>query len=102
MNMVDLIHQHQPDLVINFGSCGNLKNNKVGEVMEVGTVYNNIDCRPFLKNMVVHQNHLIVKSNYLIVELIVSQQTKYMIIQEPIVKKYLEMINKCDLEMRFN
>ena len=26
MNMVDLIHEHQPELVINFGSCGNLKN----------------------------------------------------------------------------
>ena len=45
MNMVDLIYKHQPELVINFGSCGNLKNNKVGEVLEVGTVYNNLDAR---------------------------------------------------------
>ena len=35
------------DLVINFGSCGNLKDFKVGEVIEVGTTYNNIDVRPF-------------------------------------------------------
>ena len=42
----ELILKHDPDLVINFGSCGNLKSNKIGEILEVGTVYNNIDARP--------------------------------------------------------
>ena len=58
--MMKLIHEHKPEFVINFGSCGNLKNHKVGKVMKVGKVFNNIDVRPFM-NMVVHQKHLIVK-----------------------------------------
>lgn len=43
----ELIQEHKPLLVINFGSCGNLKNHKVGELLSVGTVYNDIDARPF-------------------------------------------------------
>jgi adenosylhomocysteine nucleosidase len=42
-----LIHLHKPDLVINFGSCGNLKGYKVGELLRVGSVHNDIDARPF-------------------------------------------------------
>lgn len=34
-----LAHGCKPTHIINFGSCGNLKNHKVGEVLEVGTVY---------------------------------------------------------------
>lgn len=30
---------YKPSKIINFGSCGNLKGHKVGEVLEVGTVY---------------------------------------------------------------
>ena len=33
MNLTELILQEKPDLVINFGSCGNLKNHKVSEVI---------------------------------------------------------------------
>jgi adenosylhomocysteine nucleosidase len=47
MNMTEIILKEEPDLVVNFGSCGNLKKFKVGEVIEVGTTYNNIDVRPF-------------------------------------------------------
>ena len=53
MNMTDILTSYTEfdnkvvDLVVNFGSCGNLKNHKVGEVIEVGEVYNNIDVRPF-------------------------------------------------------
>ncbi len=43
MNLTEILYEEKPELVINFGSCGNLKDHKVGEVMEVGTVYNNID-----------------------------------------------------------
>lgn len=39
INTYKLIQQYNPDRVINFGSCGNLKHHKVGEVLEVGTVY---------------------------------------------------------------
>ena len=47
LRTTELIKEHRPLLVINFGSCGNLKNHKVGELLSVGTVYNDIDARPF-------------------------------------------------------
>lgn len=46
-NLTEILWNEEPDVVINFGSCGNLKNHKVGTVLEVGKVYNNIDCEPF-------------------------------------------------------
>ena len=46
-NLTEILWNEEPDTVINFGSCGNLKDFKVGEIIEVGTTYNNIDVRPF-------------------------------------------------------
>lgn len=43
----ELIKDYKPSLIINFGSCGNLKNHKVGKLLSVGSVYNDIDARPF-------------------------------------------------------
>jgi len=40
INTTRLIEEYNPDIVVNFGSCGNLKSYKPGEVLEVGTVYN--------------------------------------------------------------
>ena len=48
MNTTRLIEKYNPSHVINFGSCGNLQNHKIGEVLTVGKVYNNIDVRPLL------------------------------------------------------
>jgi adenosylhomocysteine nucleosidase len=39
VNTYKLIQKYNPDYVVNFGSCGNLKNHKVGEVLEVGGVW---------------------------------------------------------------
>jgi adenosylhomocysteine nucleosidase len=39
INTYKLIQKYRPDHVINFGSCGNLKNHKIGEVLKIGTVY---------------------------------------------------------------
>lgn len=39
MNTLKLIQKFQPDHVVNFGSCGNLKDYKVGEILPIGTVY---------------------------------------------------------------
>jgi adenosylhomocysteine nucleosidase len=36
-----LAHGCKPSHIINFGSCGNLQDHKVGEVLEVGTVWDN-------------------------------------------------------------
>ena len=38
-----LLEKHKPDLVINFGSCGDLNGNPVGSLIEVGKVHNDID-----------------------------------------------------------
>ena len=40
VNTTKLILEKQPELLINFGSCGSLKNHKTGELLEVGVVYN--------------------------------------------------------------
>ena len=40
VNTLKLIQKFQPDIVVNFGSVGSLKDYKVGEVLEVGEVYN--------------------------------------------------------------
>lgn len=39
INTYKLIQQHKPDHIINFGSCGNLSKFKTGQVLEVGTIY---------------------------------------------------------------
>lgn len=39
VNTYKLIQKYKPKRVINFGSCGNLKNHKVGEVLRIGEVY---------------------------------------------------------------
>ena len=36
-----LAHGCKPSKIINFGSCGNLQDHRVGEVLEVGTVWDN-------------------------------------------------------------
>ena len=39
-----LINKYNPDIVVNFGSCGAVKNIPIGEVFKVGTVINDLDC----------------------------------------------------------
>jgi adenosylhomocysteine nucleosidase len=39
LNTYKLIQKYKPDHVINFGSCGNLKDYRVGEVLEVGEIH---------------------------------------------------------------
>jgi len=39
-----LINKYKPEVVINFGSCGAVKNIPIGEVFKVGKVINDLDC----------------------------------------------------------
>ena len=39
INTLKLIQKFQPDHIVNFGSCGNLKDHKVGDVLEVGELH---------------------------------------------------------------
>lgn len=43
VNTTKLIKEYNPDIVINFGSCGSVQDFKVGEVLEVGTAVNDFD-----------------------------------------------------------
>lgn len=47
INTTKLVEKYNPKLVINFGSCGNLQQFEVGDLIEVGNVFNDIDTRPF-------------------------------------------------------
>ena len=39
LNTYKLIKKYSPDHVINFGSCGDLKSHRAGEVFEIGSIY---------------------------------------------------------------
>jgi adenosylhomocysteine nucleosidase len=41
--LTKIILEEEPDMVINFGSCGNLKDYKIGDVLKVGTVINDFE-----------------------------------------------------------
>ena len=97
MNMTKIIIEENPDLVINFGSCGNLKDHKVGEVMEVGTVYNNIDVRPFAEYGCTPETPICeIKLSDSGVKCFTTDQI-YDNTRSDYAEKYLEMIKKCDI-----
>ena len=39
LNTYKLIKEYKPDHVVNFGSCGSISFNRIGEVFEIGEVY---------------------------------------------------------------
>ncbi len=43
INSTRLIIKHDPDVVINFGSCGSIKNYDIGSCLKVGTAVNDFD-----------------------------------------------------------
>lgn len=45
--MTQIILEENPDVVINFGSCGNLKHHEIGKVMKVGKVINDYETYGF-------------------------------------------------------
>ena len=49
-NLTEILWNEEPDVVINFGSCGNLKGHKVGGVLQVGEVINDFDSHGLSEN----------------------------------------------------
>jgi adenosylhomocysteine nucleosidase len=97
MNMTEIILKEKPDFVINFGSCGNLKDFKVGEVIEVGTVHNNIDVRPFAPyGCTPETNYCEIKLSNSGVKCFTTDQI-YDNSRTDYAQKYLEMINSCHI-----
>jgi len=97
MNMTKIIIEEEPDVVINFGSCGNLKNHKVGEVLEVGNVYNNIDARPFAEyGCTPYSDFCDIKLSSSDIKCFSTDQF-YDNHRTDYSEKYLEMIQKCNI-----
>ena len=98
MNMADILNSHKEvDLVVNFGSCGNLKDYKVGEVIEVGTTYNNIDVRPFAEyGCTPESSDCEIKLSDSGISCFTTDQI-YDNTRTDYAQKYLEMIDKCDI-----
>ena len=97
MNMTKIIIEESPDLVINFGSCGNLQKNKVGEIIEVGETYNNIDVRPFSEyGCTPESNECEIKLSESGIKCFSTDQI-YDNTRTDYAEKYLEMIKGCDI-----
>lgn len=97
MNMTKIIIEENPDLVINFGSCGNLQKYKVGEVIEVGETYNNIDVRPFAEYGCTPENNICeIKLSDSGIKCFSTDQI-YDNTRTDYAEKYLEMIAGCDI-----
>jgi adenosylhomocysteine nucleosidase len=98
MSMADILTSDtKVDLVVNFGSCGNLKNHKVGEVIEVGTTYNNIDVRPFAEyGCTPESSDCELKVSDSGIKCFTTDQI-YDNTRSDYAEKYLEMIRTCDI-----
>jgi adenosylhomocysteine nucleosidase len=95
--LTEILWNEEPDVVINFGSCGNLKNHKVGEIIEVGEVYNNIDVRPFAEYGCTPESDLCeIKLSNSGIKCFTTDQI-YDNTRTDYAQKYLEMIDKCDI-----
>lgn len=96
-NLTEILWNEEPDIVVNFGSCGNLKNFKVGEVIQVGEVYNNIDVRPFADFGVTPEDNIgSIKISNSGIKLFTTDQI-YDNTRTDYAEKYLEMIKECDI-----
>ena len=82
LNTYKLIQKYKPDHVVNFGSCGSLCSARIGEVIEVGEVYDD-----FYGCVVPEHSSIkvvILKLNYLL-------QIHFMTLQQPIVIRMLKI-----------
>ena len=85
----NLINEYNPDIVVNFGSCGNLKNYKVGEVLEVGTVINDLDTLGFYSPVSIKISDSNIKC--------LTTDHMYDSSHDNYVKSYIDKVNECDI-----
>ena len=90
VNTTRLINEYDPDLVINFGSCGNLKDYTIGDVLEVGSVINDIDTLGFNETKPIQ-----LKANSGIKCLTTDHM--YDSAHDDYVESYMEKIDECDI-----
>ena len=85
----NLINEYNPDIVVNFGSCGNLKNYKIGEVLEVGTVINDLDTLGYYSPASIKLNQSKIKC--------LTTDHMYDSSHDNYVKSYIDKVNECDI-----
>ena len=77
INTTLLIQKYNPDIVINFGSCGSLSDYKVGEVLEVREVFNDFETyglmRVNLLNYRIKELNALPQILFIIIELNILQ-----------------------------
>ena len=97
--MTEIICLHKPDLVINFGSCGNLKSHKVGEILKVGKVHNDIDGRPLTEYGVTpFSNHgIITLDTSSDIHCFTTDHFYDKVLHTDYRLKYLDMIASCNI-----
>jgi adenosylhomocysteine nucleosidase len=97
INTTKLVEKYNPKLVINFGSCGNLQYYEVGDLIEVGIVFNDIDTRPFTKygQTPFSEWGSIQISNSPVT--CFSSDYFYDALQQKYSEMYMNMIKKCDV-----
>jgi len=88
LNTYKLIHKYKPDHVVNFGSCGNLGNTEIGQVLEIGEVYDDFyGC--------VVPEHPPIKISNSVFRLFTTDS--FYDSSAVYSNKYTECINKCDV-----
>ena len=88
-NLTEILWNEEPDVVINFGSCGNLKEHKVGGILQVGEVFNDFDTQGLSENPSIKLCNTGIKC--------FTTDTIYDSVHDRYTDSYLDMINKCNI-----
>jgi len=88
-NLTEILWNEEPDVVINFGSCGNLKGHKVGGILQVGEVFNDFDTQGLSENPSIKLCNTGIKC--------FTTDTIYDSTHERYTDSYLESIKECNI-----
>lgn len=88
-NLTEILWNEEPDVVVNFGSCGNLKEHKVGGVLQVGEVINDLDTLGLSENKPIRLSNTGIKC--------FTTDTIYDSTHERYTDSYNESIKDCNI-----
>jgi adenosylhomocysteine nucleosidase len=87
-NINKIISEHHPKLIINFGSCGNLKHYKPGEILQVGEVIND-----FFADKIYSYDKITISNS--VIKCFTTDS--FYIKNDNYHQEYLKNINNCDI-----
>lgn len=88
-NLTEILWNEEPDIVVNFGSCGNLKNHKVGAILQVGEVINDFDTMGLSENLPIRLSNTGIKC--------FTTDIIYDSTHQRYTDSYLDSIKDCDI-----